>query len=91
VKLIPAIASYSGETAARMRRYLDDEALDVIAAVAVEPRAVEELDAGVLSELSAMHVLRRDRLAESLRASSRNMGMVSVTPRHQSPTFSAAL
>ena len=57
MRLKPVIASYSGETYARIRRYLDDDVLQVIAKVAHMPREIGEMDQDVRVELVEMHVL----------------------------------
>jgi len=57
MKLKPIIASYSGESYARMKQYLDDPVLDVIARVARSPQPSAEIPRQVIAELVEMHVL----------------------------------
>ena len=64
MKLKPIIASYSGESYARMKQYLDDPVLDVIARVARSPQPSAEIPRQVIAELVEMHVLvEQDGLA----------------------------
>jgi hypothetical protein len=55
--LQPSIASYSGETAARIRAYLTCPVLEVVASVAACPKPAVEVERNVLAELQEMHVL----------------------------------
>jgi len=60
MKLKPVIASYSGEAYSAIQRYMTQEALELIARIAQEPRSSAEIPAGMLAELCEMHVLRED-------------------------------
>jgi len=63
MKLRPVIASYSGESSSRIRQFLDESVLEVIASIARSPKHSAEIVPGVLAELVAMHVLKeRDGL-----------------------------
>jgi hypothetical protein len=57
VRLKPVIASYSGEIVSRIRQYLDDDVLQVIADVARTPRERKDIQEDVRTELVEMHVL----------------------------------
>jgi hypothetical protein len=59
MKLKPVIASYSGESYTRIKQYLDDPVLQVIASVAQGPQPEAQLSPQVLAELVEMHVLRQ--------------------------------
>lgn len=58
VKLRPVIASYSGESTLNIKRYLDENVLEVIAGVARSPKNITEIEQDVLTELVEMHVLK---------------------------------
>ena len=58
MNLKPVIASYSGESYARMKQYLDDPVLDVIGRVAGAPRPSGEIPRQVAAELAEMHVFK---------------------------------
>jgi hypothetical protein len=56
MKLKPIIASYSGESYLKIKQYLDDPVLDVIACVARSPHPSAEIAPEVVAELVEMHV-----------------------------------
>jgi len=58
MKLRPVIASYLGESSARIRQFLDENVLEVIASIARSPKHSAEIAPDVLAELVAMHVLK---------------------------------
>lgn len=60
MKLQPAIASYSGATAAMIREFLTGSVLDLIGQVAVAPLRADQVDPAVLAELVEMHVLKEE-------------------------------
>ena len=56
MKLRPIIASYSGEAYFKIRQYLDDPVLEIIARVAQSPQPSAEIPREVAAELVEMHV-----------------------------------
>ena len=56
MKLRPVIASYSSESSAAIRRYLDESVLDIVANIARSPKNSSEIARDVLAELVEMHV-----------------------------------
>ena len=59
----PVIASYSGESSSRIRQFLDENVLEVIASIARSLKDSAEIAPDVLAELVTMHVLKeRDGL-----------------------------
>jgi hypothetical protein len=56
MKLKPVIASYSGESYSRMKQYLDENVLEIIARVAQSPQPSAEIPREVAAELVEMHV-----------------------------------
>ena len=60
MKLKPVIASYSGEAYSGIQRFLTEEVLEVIAAIAQQPRSRYGIPPGMLAELVEMHVLKED-------------------------------
>jgi len=58
MKLRPIIASYSGDTSSKIKQYLNDNVLAVIAGIACSPKNIAEIEQDVLAELVEMHVLK---------------------------------
>jgi hypothetical protein len=56
MKLKPIIASY--KSGHKIRQFLTDEVLEVIATIALSPQPVDSIDQSILAELLEMHVLR---------------------------------
>jgi len=58
LKLKPVVASYSGEVSSKIRQYLNENVLEVIAGIARSPKNITDIAQDVLAELVEMHVLK---------------------------------
>ncbi len=58
MKLRAIIASYSSESSARIKQFLNENILEVISNIACSPKTSKEIHKDVLTELVEMHVLK---------------------------------